>query len=150
MNYDYPYHPNHHSMFDCGGNPFVVNIAEATRTNQTFRTAIWTGNNLQVTLMSIMPGDDIGLENHPNTDQFLRIEQGHGFVQMGNRENELDFCAEVGPGYAVMVPAGKFHNITNIGTVPLRLYSIYAPPEHPFGTLHETKEVAMAQEHHYD
>ncbi|WP_246569338.1 cupin domain-containing protein [Allobacillus halotolerans] len=149
MNYGYPNHPYNHSMPDCGCHPFVVNIAGATRANQTFRTAIWTGEHFQVTLMTIMPGDDIGLEIHPNTDQFLRIEEGHGFVQMGDCEDQLDFCTEVGPGNAVMVPAGKWHNMTNIGPVPLKLYSVYAPPEHPYGTVHATKVDAMAEEHGY-
>ncbi|MBR7554007.1 cupin domain-containing protein [Allobacillus sp. GCM10007491] len=148
MNYGYPQQPSH-STFDCGCHPFVVNIAGATRSNETFRTAIWTGEFFQVTLMAIMPGDDIGLEIHPNTDQFLRIEEGHGFVQIGEHKNQLDFCTEVGPGDAVMVPAGKWHNMTNIGPVPLKLYSIYAPPEHPYGTVHATKLNAMESEQGY-
>ncbi|KHE69542.1 cupin domain-containing protein [Halobacillus sp. BBL2006] len=131
---------------DYGKEPFVVNIDEATKQNNTFRTALWTGNHLQVTLMSIGVGDDIGLEIHPDVDQFLRVEEGEGFVQMGDRKDRLDFEARVYDDYAIMLPAGKWHNVTNTGNKPLKLYSIYAPPEHPFGTVHETKADAVAAE----
>lgn len=132
---------------DYGSNPFVVNIDKATKKNKTYRTALWTGKNLQVTLMSIDVGDDIGLEVHPNTDQFLRIEEGQGLVEMGNRKDRLDFRQMAYDDFAIMVPAGKWHNITNTGNKPMKLYAIYAPPEHPFGTVHETKADAMAEEH---
>jgi len=101
---------------------------------------------LQVTLMSIEPGGDIGLEVHPNVDQFIRIEQGHGLVQMGERKDRLDFERRVSEDDAIMIPAGTWHNVTNTGRVPLKLYSVYAPPEHPFGTVHRTKAEAMAAE----
>ncbi len=133
---------------DYGLEPFVVDIEEATKLNNTFRTALWTGSHLQVTVMSIDVGDDIGLEVHPTVDQFLRIEEGQGIVQMGDRENQLDFEAEVYDDYAIMVPAGKWHNLTNTGDKALKLYTIYAPPEHPFGTVHETKAVAIEAEEH--
>ena len=131
---------------DYGSNPFVVNIEEATKQNDTFRTALWTGKHFQVTVMSINVGDDIGLERHPNTDQFLRIEDGEGIVRMGDTKDNLDFEAPVSDDFAIMVPAGKWHNVINTGNVPLKLYSIYAPPEHPFGTVHRTKAEAMAAE----
>ncbi|OKO89062.1 Mannose-6-phosphate isomerase [Geobacillus proteiniphilus] len=131
-------------MRDYGGKPFVVNIERAAEQNQNFRTALWTGKHLQVTLMSIEVGGDIGLEVHPNVDQFIRIEQGQGLVQMGERKDRLDFERRVSEGDAIMIPAGTWHNVTNIGHVPLKLYSIYAPPEHPFGTVHRTKAEAMA------
>ncbi|WP_249871807.1 cupin domain-containing protein [Oceanobacillus saliphilus] len=131
---------------DYGSRPFVVDIEEATKQNRTFRTALWTGSNLQVTLMSIAVGDDIGLEIHPAVDQFLRIEEGQGLVQMGDRQDRLDFQARVYDDYAIMVPAGKWHNLTNTGDKPLKLYTIYAPPEHPFGTVHVTKADAIAAE----
>ncbi|MGP4081053.1 cupin domain-containing protein [Pseudalkalibacillus sp. R45] len=134
---------------DYGTKPFVVNIEDATLQNNTFRTALWTGNNLQVTLMSIGVGEDIGLEVHPTVDQFLRIEQGQGLVQMGDREDQLDFEERVYDDYAIMVPAGKWHNLTNTGRKPLKLYTIYAPPEHPFGTVHVTKADAMAAEENH-
>lgn len=116
-----------------------MNIEEATKMNNTYRTAIWTGEHLQVTLMSINVGDDIGLEIHPEDDQFLRIEQGQGVVQIGDRPDQLSFVQYVYENSAIMVPAGKWHNIINTGPVPLKLYSIYAPPHHPYGTVQETK-----------
>jgi mannose-6-phosphate isomerase-like protein (cupin superfamily) len=133
-------------MIDQGRRPFVVNINEASRQNNTYRTAIWTGEHFQVTLMSINVGDDIGLEIHPHVDQFLRIEQGQGVVQMGKRKDHLDFVQRVSDDFAIMIPAGTWHNVTNTGNTPLKLYSIYAPPQHPFGTVHVTKAQAMAAE----
>lgn len=134
-------------MNDHGNAPYVVDIEKATVENTTFRTAIWTGSNLQATVMTIQPGDDIGLEVHDDHDQFLRIEEGVGFVQMGKAEDNLDFEENVEDDFAVFVPAGVWHNITNTGDSPLRLYSIYAPGEHPHGTVHETKAESDAAEH---
>ncbi len=133
---------------DHGSQPFVVNIENAAEHNRNYRTAIWTGKHLQVTLMSIAPGSDIGLEMHPNTDQFLRIEEGDGLVQMGSSKNNLTFQVHAKEDDAIMVPAGTWHNLTNTGHKPIKLYSVYAPPEHPFGTVHTTKEQAMQMEHH--
>ncbi|UOQ84505.1 cupin domain-containing protein [Gracilibacillus salinarum] len=140
-----PVQQQHHSA-DYGGQPYVVNIDEATKQNQNYRTAIWTGEHLQVTLMSIGVGQDIGLEVHPDTDQFLRVEQGQGMVMMGDEKNYLNYKQYVGDDFAIMVPAGKWHNIVNTGYEPLKLYSIYAPPEHPYGTVHQTKQSAMRAE----
>lgn len=134
---------------DYGKEPYEVNINEASKQNSTFRTAIWTGNHLQVTLMSIDVGEDIGLEVHPHIDQFLRIEDGTGIVQMGDSKDNLTFQARVSDDFAIMVPAGKWHNVTNTGNKPLKLYSIYAPPQHPFGTVHKTKAEAMAAEENH-
>jgi len=139
---------NYWNRYDYGLMPYVININEAAKQNDNFRTAIWTGNNLQVTLMSIPPGEDIGLEVHPNVDQFIRIEEGRGFVQMGDDKYRLDFQREVNDDDAIMVPANKWHNVINTGYKPLKLYSIYAPPEHPRGTVHVTKADAMAAEHY--
>ena len=130
---------------DYGAESFVVNIEEATKQNDTFRTALWTGKNLQVTVMSIEAGDDIGLEVHKG-DQFLRLEAGKGFVQMGDSEDNLTFEEDAEDDYAIMIPAGKWHNVTNTGDNPLKIYSIYAPPEHPHGTVHKTKEIAEKEE----
>jgi mannose-6-phosphate isomerase-like protein (cupin superfamily) len=124
----------------------VVNINQAAKQNSTYRTALWTGNHLQVTLMSINVGEDIGLEIHPDVDQFLRIEQGQGVVQMGKSKNNLNFVRKVSDDSAIVVPAGTWHNVTNTGNIPLKLYSIYAPPHHPHGTVHVTKADAMAAE----
>ncbi len=124
---------------DHGPRPYVVNIAQAARQNRNFRTALWTGEHFQVTLMSIPVGEDIGLEVHPTTDQFIRIEEGQGLVQMGPGRDRLEFEQMAYPGSAVMIPAGMWHNVTNTGNRPLKVYVIYAPPEHPRGTVHRTK-----------
>lgn len=137
---------NHIKLKDYGPIPFVVNINEASKQNNTYRTALWTGSHLQVTLMSIKVGEDIGLEIHPNVDQFLRIEQGQGIVQMGKRKDNLNFVRKVYDDFAIMIPAGTWHNVTNTGNIPLKLYSIYAPPQHPIGTVHVTKADALASE----
>ena len=135
---------------DYGPRPFVVNIDEATKMNNTFRTALWTGDYLQLTLMSIKPGEDIGLEIHPDLDQFLRIEEGQGLIKMGYRRDRLDYKEMVYDDFAIIIPAGTWHNLINTGNQPLKLYSIYAPPQHPKGTIHETKEEAMeAEDHHH-
>ena len=143
--YPYPCHPYPIELRDYGSKPFVVNIEEATKQNNYFRVALWTGRYLQLTLMSINVGEDIGLEKHPDLDQFIRIEEGQGLVQMGDSKNCLDFQRYVYDDYAILIPAGKWHNLTNIGNKPLKLYSIYAPPEHPFGTVHVTKP---EEDHH--
>ncbi|PGM50894.1 cupin domain-containing protein [Bacillus sp. AFS053548] len=131
---------------DYGAEPFAVNINEVTKQNNTYRTVLWTGTHLQVTLMSLNVGEDIGLEIHPNVDQFLRVEQGQGIVQMGKSKEKLNFKSNINDDSAIMVPAGTWHNVINTGNIPLKLYSIYAPPNHPFGTVHVTKADAMAEE----
>lgn len=128
---------------DYGKEPFVVNIEQVTKQNNTFRTALWTGEHFQVTVMSIPAGSDIGLEVHPHTDQFIRIEEGQALVQMGDSRDKLDFKVPAYNDYAIMIPAGKWHNVTNTGSQPLKVYVIYAPPEHPYGTVHTTKADAM-------
>lgn len=144
-----PYYPNTAPCItDHGPEPFVVNIEKITKQNNTYRTALWTGEHLQLTLMSINVGEDIGLEVHPHTDQFIRIEEGRGLVKMGDTENRLDFQAPVCAGYAIFIPAGKWHNLINTGRTPIKLYSIYAPPQHPHGTIQETRPIADASEHH--
>ena len=125
---------------DYGPDPFVINIENATKENNTFRTALWTGKHLQLTLMSIEINDDVGLEVHNDLDQFIRIEEGEGFVMMGDSRDNLDFKRRVSDDYVILIPAGKWHNLINVGYEPLKLYSIYAPPEHPHGTIHKTKE----------
>lgn len=143
VDYDNPYYRSYENgIRDYGPNPFVVNIEDITKENDTFRTALWTGNHLQLTLMSIPVGESIGLEIHPDTDQFIRIEQGDGVVQMGTTQNNLNLREEVHEGYAFIVPAGTWHNLTNTGNEPIKLYSIYAPPKHKRGTVHLTKKDA--------
>lgn len=131
---------------DYGPDPFVVNIEEATLQNTNFRTALWTGKHLQLTLMSLRIGEEIGLEMHPDVDQFLRIEQGQGLVKMGSRRDSLDFQRNIFEDSAIFIPAGTWHNLINTGNKPLKLYSIYAPPNHPRGTVHVTRADAMAAE----
>jgi mannose-6-phosphate isomerase-like protein (cupin superfamily) len=135
---------------DYGPEPFVVNIEEITKQNNNYRTTLWTGSYLQLTLMSIKVGEDIGLEIHPNLDQFIRIEEGQGLVMMGDRKDRLNFQEKVYDDFAFIIPAGTWHNLINTGRTPLKLYSIYAPPQHPKGTVHETKAIAEAAEknHH--
>ena len=130
---------------DHGPNPYVTDINQATVANTNFRTALWTGNHLQTTLMSIPPGGDIGAEVHPDTDQFLRIESGSGCAFMGPRQTALGACRPVKDNSAVFVPAGTWHNVANTGRDPLKLYSIYAPPQHPHGVVQKTKAQAEAQ-----
>jgi mannose-6-phosphate isomerase-like protein (cupin superfamily) len=131
---------------DYGPSPFVINIEEAAERNDNYRTALWTGDYLQLTLMSIRPGGDIGLEIHPDVDQFLRVEEGRGLARMGYERDRMIFQEEVREGFAILIPAGTWHNVINTGREPLKMYSIYAPPQHPRGTIHETKEDAMAEE----
>lgn len=133
---------------DYGPDPLVVDIEDATKQNNNFRMALWTGNHFQVTLMSIGVGEDIGLEMHPDVDQFLRIEEGQGLVRMGDRQDRLDFQKSVKDDFAIIIPAGKWHNLINTGNIPIKLYSIYAPPEHPWGTVHKTKAESDEAHHH--
>ena len=133
-------------MQDHGPNPYVVNVEEATLENENFRTTAWTGKYLQMTLMTIQPGSEIGLEVHDDHDQFLRIEQGTARVEMGPTETDLQTW-DAEDDFAIFVPAGSWHNIVNTGDDALKLYSIYAAPEHAPGTVHETKEIADAVEH---
>ena len=134
---------------DYGPNPFTIDINKAAMNNDTFRTALWTGNHLQLTLMSIQAGDEIGLEIHPDDDQILYIESGQGVVQMGNQRDCLYFQQPIFTNSAIFIPAGIWHNVINTGELPLKLFSIYAPPHHPWGTIHQTKAVAEADTNHY-
>ncbi len=131
---------------DYGTQPTVLNIEDYTEANSNYRTALWTGTYLQLTVMSIPVKGDVGLEQHMETDQFLRVESGKAKVMMGNSKDALTFVKEVGDNFAIIIPAGKWHNIINIGNEPLKLYSIYAPVHHPFGTVHKTQQDAEEQE----
>ena len=138
------------TLKDYGAEPTVLDIEAYTMSNENFRTALWTGTNLQVTLMSIPAGGEVGLEQHPDIDQFLRIEDGEATVMMGDTKESLTFIQTAEKDFAIIVPAGKWHNIINTGDKPLKLYSIYAPVEHPHGTVHKTFEEAeeAEAEHH--
>jgi len=132
-------------IIDNGPSPIVANIVTAAIENTNYRTTMWTGNNLQLTLMSIEPGHDIGLEVHETHDQFLRIEQGLATVSMGPSQDQLRTW-QASMSDAVFVPAGNWHNLECIGEVPLKVYSIYAPPQHAHGTVHVTQAEAEAAE----
>jgi mannose-6-phosphate isomerase-like protein (cupin superfamily) len=123
---------------DIGPQPQSFDLEHATLDNENYRSVAWSGRYLQVTLMSIPVGKDIGLEAHPETDQFLRLDGGRGRVQMGPSKEQLTFDKEVSDGWCVLVPAGTWHNITNIGEEPMQLYAIYAPVHHKPGKIHKT------------
>jgi mannose-6-phosphate isomerase-like protein (cupin superfamily) len=133
---------------DYGRQPWVVDIEELTLKNENFRTTNWTGKNLQMTVMSIKPRGEIGLEKHDEGDQFIRVEQGEARVVMGTARDKLTFDRNVSGDWAIFIPAGYWHNIINVGNKPLKVYVIYAPPEHAAGTLHKTFEEAQAAHGH--
>lgn len=130
------------SIQDHGPHPIAFNIETATAKNENYRAVVWTGKYLQVTLMSIPPGESIGLEAHPGTDQFLRIESGTGLCVMGIEKNALDFEEKVTSGWSIQVPAGTWHDVSNTGTEPLRLYTVYAPSHHAAGAVQTTQKDA--------
>lgn len=131
---------------DDGPRPNALNIEAATRENEAYRTVAWTGKYLQVTLMSIPVGESIGLEVHPETDQFLRLDAGHGRCVMGPAQDELTFEQEVSDGWSVQVPAGTWHDIINIGQEPMQVYAIYAPTHHAQGIVQQTAQDAERDE----
>ncbi|HET9276259.1 MAG TPA: cupin domain-containing protein [Gemmatimonadales bacterium] len=120
---------------------FIGDIEERTERNQDFRRVLYTGPNLQLVLMSLDPGEEIGEEVHEHTDQFFRIEEGAGEILMEGHQ------ARIESDTAIVVPAGTRHNIRNTGQKPLRLYTLYAPPQHPDGAVHHTRAEADAAEH---
>lgn len=127
---------------DLGAKPGIINIHQETLQNQNFRTALWTGEYLQLTVMSIPVGGEIGIENHDDLDQFIRMESGCAHVYMGKTKKEMRLVGKVNSDYAIVIPAGTWHNIVNVCPRPLKVYSLYAPPKHPFGTVHQTKQDA--------
>jgi len=132
------------TIVDIGPEPQSFDVEQATKDNVNYRSVAWSGQYLQLTLMSIPVGGDIGLEAHPQTDQFLRLDAGHGRVQMGTTKDKLTFDQEVSDGWCVLVPAGAWHNITNIGATPMQVYAIYAPAHHKPGKVQATAEAAKA------
>ena len=125
---------------------WVGNVEEATIKNENFRTVLFTGANVQLTVMRLGPGEEIGVEMHDHLDQFLRIEQGRGRVELGPDGHTTTETHDVGDDWAVIIPAGVWHNVVNTGDGDLKLYSLYSPPEHPDGTVHRTKAEADAAE----
>lgn len=131
---------------DPGPRPNAFDIEKATVENDAYRTVAWTGKYLQVTLMSIPVGQSIGLEVHPETDQFLRLEAGKGTCVMGPSQHQLDFEQPVEDDWSMQVPAGVWHNVINTGEEPMRLYAIYAPVHHARGIVQATAQDAERDE----
>ena len=121
---------------------YCDNIEQATLKNDDFRRVVYTGHNLQLVLMTLQPGDEIGEEVHPDRDQFFRIEEGEGAIDIDGQENRVE------DDFAVIVPAGARHNVRNVGSQPLRLYTIYGPPEHKDQVVQSTKEEADRRHPH--
>ena len=125
---------------------YSVNLEEKTLENEYFREVLFTGPNSQLVVMSIAPGDDIGMETHDDVDQFIRVESGYGIAIIGDSKYELS------DGVAVVIPAGEQHNVINSSEEEaLKLYTVYTPPEHPDGKIHQTKQDALndPDEHHH-
>ena len=120
---------------------FIADIEDQTEENRDFRRVLYTGPHMQLVLMSLAPGEDLGEEVHETTDQFFRVEEGKGQVVIDGHETRIE------SDIAIIVPAGTRHNVKNTGQKPLRFYTLYAPPEHPDGTVHRTKADAEKAEH---
>ena len=131
---------------DNGPEPNAFDIERATKENTNYRTVAWTGKYLQVTLMSIPAGESIGLEAHPETDQFLRVDAGRGRAKMGPSKDDLPFQQDVSDGWSIQVPAGTWHDVENTGDDPLQLYVVYAPVHHAPGIEQATAEDAEQDE----
>ena len=125
---------------------WVGDIEALTTDNTTFRTVLYTGASLQLTVMCLQPGEEIGVEMHDHLDQFIRIEKGQAQVTLGSTADRVEIIHEVAADWVVIIPGGTWHNVINAGTSELQLYSLYAPPEHPDGTVHQTKADAEAAE----
>ncbi len=118
---------------------YVVNLEEETKQNSFFRRVLFTTGKSQLVLMALQPGEEIGEEVHQEHDQFIRFESGSGKVMIEGEETA------VGDGFACVIPAGAKHNVVNTGSEVMKLYTIYTPPEHPDGTIHQTKQEALGQ-----
>ena len=123
---------------------FVDNIEEIAVKNDDFRQVLYTTRNSQLVVMSLKPKEEIGMEMHETIDQFFRVEKGTGEALLDGIQTPFS------PGFAVLVPAGTYHNITNTGSVPLKLYTLYAPPNHRDGVVHHTRKEAEADNEHFD
>ncbi|AKT50543.1 cupin domain-containing protein [Arsenicicoccus sp. oral taxon 190] len=133
-------------IVDNGPQPNAFDIETATKDNTNYRTTAWTGKYLQVTLMSIPVGESIGLEAHPETDQFLRVDAGTGRCVMGPAEDDLSFQQDVEDGWSIQVPAGMWHDVINTGDEPLQVYAVYAPSHHAQGIVQATAADAERDE----
>jgi mannose-6-phosphate isomerase-like protein (cupin superfamily) len=123
---------------------FIGDIEHMTEENSDFRRVLYTAKQLQLVLMALRPGEEIGEEVHSDRDQFFRIEEGHGEVWINGKVSEIK------SDMAILVPAGARHNIKNTGDQPLKLYTLYAPPEHLDKVVHATKSDAEASQEHFD
>ncbi len=123
---------------------FVQDIEKLTVENNDFRQVLYTGKYLQLVLMALKPGEEIGAEVHEDHDQFFRVESGEGQVLID------DNTYPIKDDDAIIVPAGARHNVINTGTQPLKFYTLYGPPEHRHGVVHATKAQADASEEHFD
>jgi mannose-6-phosphate isomerase-like protein (cupin superfamily) len=121
---------------------FIGDIEEQTDENRDFRRVLFTGPRLQLVVMALQPGEELGEEVHVSADQFFRVEEGKGTIWMDGTETAIE------SDMAIVVPAGMRHNIQNTGHKPLKLYTLYAPPQHADGTVHHTKAEAVATEGH--
>ncbi|QGZ38594.1 mannose-6-phosphate isomerase-like protein (cupin superfamily) [Pseudoduganella flava] len=119
---------------------FSINLEEKTLSNEYFREVLFTTPRSQLVVMTLQAGEEIGAEKHDDTDQFIRVEEGEGKAILDGEEHAL------ADGVAVVIPAGTHHNVINTGTAPLKLYTLYTPPEHPDGTIHKDKAEADAYE----
>ena len=124
---------------DLGATPQILCIEKEICCNTNFRKVVWTGENLQVAVMSIPVGGEIGLEFHEDVEQILQIESGMARVYMGKCKHEVQCFGLADKSSLVIIPTKTWHNVINVGRTPLKLYSIYAPTQHPFGTIHKTK-----------
>lgn len=129
---------------------WVGNVEQQTLENATFRTVLFTGANMQLTVMSLGPGEEIGVEMHDHLDQFIRVERGRARITLGPSRDEITATHDIEDDWAAIIPGGTWHNVINTGDDVLKLYSIYTPPEHPDNTVHKTKADADAAEaeHH--
>ncbi|CAN5883067.1 hypothetical protein BH24ACT6_BH24ACT6_14370 [soil metagenome] len=129
---------------------WIADIEKTTIDNTNFRTVLFTARHIQLTVMSLAVGENIGWEMHDNLDQFLRIERGSGTLRLGSSSDDVAEEHAVSDDWAMIIPAGTWHDVANDGDGELKLYSVYGPPDHPAGTLHVTKadaEAAEASEH---
>ncbi|NLL77375.1 MAG: cupin domain-containing protein [Clostridiales bacterium] len=136
------YYTDTSNDFDQGARPFVTNLRQDTINNNYFITTRWTCRNMQLILMSVPINSDVGANVHQASDQFLYIEQGSALVVMGTCMDCLSYQARVTDNYAIIVPAGIWHNIINTGTIDLKMFSIYAPSMYSHGSIYPTKEDA--------
>jgi mannose-6-phosphate isomerase-like protein (cupin superfamily) len=125
---------------------WVDDIETATVDTTNFRAVLFTGTHLQLTVMSLAAGENIGWEMHDHLDQFLRVERGRGTLKLGRSADEVAEEHEVSDDWAAIIPAGTWHDVVNDGDGELKLYSVYAPPDHPDGTVHATKADAETDE----